>query len=272
MIMEYAGEFFGTMTLVIFGIGANCQAKLSNSSNVAPSPAGNWTSLSFGWATGIAMGLWISPGGHINPAVTLAFAVWRGFSWKKVPGYIFSQLLGALVGAAIVYGNYIHAIDQFEGGAGIRTMKTAALFGTVPAPWMTAVSCFFAEFLATAMFVTGILALLDEKNAVPPGLIPVGAFILVYGIAACLGFETGFAINPARDLGPRILTSMVGYGGQVYTMRSQYWIWCPVIATILGGQVATFIYDAFLFSETEGLVQKIIGLRSVRRGNKHNSV
>ncbi|PPQ85238.1 hypothetical protein CVT25_010011 [Psilocybe cyanescens] len=141
-MVEYAGEFFGTMILVMFGTAANCQYNLSTVPAISPSPAGHltvitlrsvqtWGSLSLGWGAGIALGIFLS-GGHINPAVTLAMAVWRGFPWLKVPGYMLSQLLGGICGAAIVYGNYKTAINIKEGGSDVRTMKTAGYFCTVP--------------------------------------------------------------------------------------------------------------------------------------------
>ncbi|GLB45121.1 putative MIP aquaporin (TC 1.A.8) family protein [Lyophyllum shimeji] len=252
MLQEPVAEFAGTMVLVVFGTGGVCQVVLSSDPGVVAAPKGEWLSLGLGWAIGIAMGVWVSAGisgGHINPAVTLAMATWRGFPWKKVPGYIFAQLMGGLVGAAIVYGNYFHAIDIFEGGRGIRTLKTAGLFATYAADYMTAVSCFFSEFLATAMLIIAILAATDRKNSPPPnGLLPVALFLVVLGIALSLGMETGFAINPARDLGPRLLTSMVGYGKAVYTFRNQYWIWCPILGPVLGAQVGALFYDAFLYN------------------------
>ncbi|TFK39577.1 aquaporin-like protein [Crucibulum laeve] len=258
VFMEYASEFFGTMILVIFGTGANCQAILGSSKEVAAFSSGDWSSLSLGWATAVALGVWVS-GGHVNPAVTIAFATWRDFPWRKVPGYIVAQLLGGVVGAAITYGTYSHAIDIVEGGAGIRTLKTAGLFGTLPASYLPAANAFFAEFLATAMFLFGIMMFTDPKNktCLPSPALPGGLFVLVLGIATALGMQTGFAINPARDLGPRMLTAMVGYGSEVFTARNHYWIWCPIVATICGAQAGTLAYDLFLFKGDEGVVQKL---------------
>jgi aquaglyceroporin related protein len=206
--------------------------------------------------TGTAMGVWVSggiSGGHINPAVTLALAVWRGFPWRKVPGYILAQTLGGLVGAALVYANYYHAISIFEGGATIRTQATASLFTTYALDYMTMVSCFWSEFLGTVVLMLVVLAMTDKRNLPPPnGLTPLVLFILILGIGASWGMETAYAINPARDLGPRLFLSMVGYGKQVYTYRNHYWIWCPILAPIIGAQVATCLYDAFLFMGEEG--------------------
>ncbi|GLB39785.1 putative MIP aquaporin (TC 1.A.8) family protein [Lyophyllum shimeji] len=252
LLREPIAEFTGVMILIIFGTGVDCQVVLSTNPGVASAAKGEYLSISFGWAIGTAMGVWASAGisgGHINPAVTLALATWRRFPWKKVPGYIFAQLMGGLVGAALVYANYFHALDIFEGGRGIRTLKTAGLFSTYALDYMTHVSCFFSEFLATAVLLIVVLAVTDRHNSPPPnGLLPLTLFLLILGIGVALGMETGYAINPARDLGPRLLTSMVGYGKAVYTYRHHYWLWCPVIAPILGAQAGTMFYDAFLYN------------------------
>ncbi|KNZ81091.1 hypothetical protein J132_03081 [Termitomyces sp. J132] len=266
MLREPAAEFAGTMLLTIFGLGVNCQTVLSSNAGVSSSPKGDWTSVTLGWGAGIALGVWISggiSGGHVNPAVTLAMATWRKFPWKKVPTYIFAQLMGALVGAAIVYANYFHALDVFEGGRGIRTLKTGGLFSTFAADYVTNVSAFFSVFLATAILIFVIIAFTNRGNAhTPTVLLPLALFITLVGIAAGLGMDTGFAVNPACDLGPRLLTSMVGYGKAVYTFRQpvivcQYWIWCPIIAPFLGAQFGALFYDAFLYNEDDGFFNKL---------------
>ncbi|KAG6908265.1 hypothetical protein DXG01_005530 [Tephrocybe rancida] len=278
LLRESVAEFAGTMLLTIFGLGVNCQAVLSSDRAVSASPKGDWASVSLGWGAGIALGVWVSggiSGGHINPAVgpsslpaqshhpdynyqvTLAMATWRGFPWKKVPAYFFAQLMGGIVGAAIIYANYFHAIDIFEGGSGVRTLKTAGLFGTFAADYMTNVSAFFSEFFVTAILVLVILAVTDKGNSpAPAGLVPLALFITFVGITAALGINTSFGINPARDLGPRLLTSMVGYGKAVYTFRNHYWIWCPIIAPFLGAQFGAMFYDAFLYNGDDGRFNK----------------
>ncbi|KAJ6584176.1 major intrinsic protein superfamily membrane channel protein [Mycena vulgaris] len=260
MMREYVAEFLGVCILIIFGTGVDCQVVLSSVTGVAPSQKGSYLSISFGWAIGTAMGVWVSggvSGGHINPAVTIVLATYRGFPWKKVPGYIAAQTLGGLVGAALVYANYYHAINIFEGGPEVRTLATASLFSTYALDYMTAVSAFFSEFLATAVLVIVVLAIGDKKNCPPPaGLAPLVLFVLILGIGACLGMETAYAINPARDLGPRLLTAMVGYGKQVFTYRNHYWIWCPIIAPILGAQAGAIFYDAFIYLGDESPFNK----------------
>nr|GAT56353.1 predicted protein [Mycena chlorophos] len=259
-LREYVAEFLGVCVLVIFGTGANCQVVLSSSTAVASGPRGDYLSINFGWAVGAAMGVWVSggySGGHINPAVTLAMAVWRGFPWRKVPGFIFAQVMGGMAGAALVYANYYHAISAFEEGDHVRTLNTASLFSTYALPYMTDVSCFFDEFLGTAVLLVMVLALNDKKNVPPPnGLAPLFLFLLILGIGASLGMETGYAVNPARDLGPRLLTSMVGYGGAVFTYRRQYWFWCPILGPILGAQFGCACYDVFMYAGDESPVNQ----------------
>ncbi|KAF5392700.1 hypothetical protein D9757_000973 [Collybiopsis confluens] len=265
----YVAEFAGTMILVIFGLGANCQVSLSTNTNVSPTPKGSYTSVGFGFAVGISLGVWVSgkiSGGHINPAVgrippisrlkplenisqvTLAMATFRDFPWKKVPGYVFAQLMGGLVGAAIVYANYFHAINVYEGGSGVRTLSTAGNFGTYPLDYMTNVSSFFSEFLGAAILVFVVFMVTDPGNGIPSSVVPMVLFVVLLGIAISLGMETGFAINPARDLGPRLLTAMVGYGGKVFSFRNQYWLWAGVIAPILGGITGACFYDIMFAS------------------------
>lgn len=259
-LRAYAAEFAGVMMIIIFGDGVVCQVVLSSNTGVASSPKGEYLSISFGWAIGVAVGVWVAAGisgAHLNPAVTLALATFRGFSWKKVPGYCFAQLMGALVGAGIVYANYIHAIDIVEGGRHIRTLKTAGLFSTYALDYMTNVSCFFSEFMASAILLIAVFAFIDKGNhAAPAGLLPLPLFILILGIGACLGMETGYAINPARDLGPRILTGMVGYGAAPFTFRNHYWLWCPVIAPVCGALFGAFLYDLFLYDGKDNRIYK----------------
>ncbi|KAM5541376.1 hypothetical protein V8D89_004930 [Ganoderma adspersum] len=260
---ELAAEFLGVMILVMFGNGAACQTQLSRNTGVAPVAYGDALSVAFGFAVGLALGAWVTSGispGHINPAVTIAMATFRpkDFPWRKVPAYVFAQVMGGLCGAGIVYANYIHAIDLVEGGRHIRTVPgTASLFGTYALPYMTSVSAWFEEFLGTVILVIVVCTICDPRNSpAPPGLGPLVLFVTMLGISASFGMQTGFAINPARDLGPRLLTAMVGYGAPVFTFRSQYWLWCPVLAPIVGALVGTFLYDLFFYSGTDSILSR----------------
>jgi aquaglyceroporin related protein len=231
-------------------------------SNVVSSPRGDFLSLNFGWAAGVATGAWVCAGvsgGHINPAITVALATFRGFPWKKVPIYILAQILGAVCGAAITYADYFHAINIVEGGRSIRTIaKTGDLFAAYPLGILSPISCFFDEFMGTAVLLIAVLAVTDKRNGAPPaGLLPLSLFIIVLGIGTAMGMNTSYAVNPARDLGPRILTAMVGYGRAVFDFRNQYWLWCPLIGTTLGALFGTLIYDVLIYTGDDSIVNKM---------------
>ncbi|EAU83999.1 hypothetical protein E4U52_001108 [Claviceps spartinae] len=249
MIREPMAEFVGVALLVIFGAGSGCSVVLSSNSDVAPGSRGDFLSINLGWAIGIAMGVWVSggiSGGHINPAITLTMAVWRGFPWKKVPAYIAAQVLGGLVGAAIIYGSYFHAIEIFE-GPGVRTQATAGIFATYALPYVPAATAFFVEFLATAILSLMVLAMTDKRNMMPTAdLLPLALFVLFVGFGTSLGMQTSWSLNPARDFGPRVFLAMAGYGKDVFTYFNHYWIWCPIIAPFLGAQAGALLYDLFL--------------------------
>ncbi|KAG8706458.1 hypothetical protein FRC09_002399 [Ceratobasidium sp. 395] len=260
-LREPVAEFLGTMILVMFGTGAACQVTLSGSTAVAASPKGDYLSSAFGWGVGVALGVWVSggiSGGHINPAVTLAAATFRGFSWKKVPVYILAQILGACTGTGLVFANYHRAIDLFEGGPGMRSVPgTASLFATFPLPYMSNVQCFFQEVLATALLLVVVCAVTDKRNGPPPaGMLPLALFITVFGIGTCFGMQSSYAINPARDLGPRLMCWMAGYGRQVWNFRSQYWLYAPIIGPIVGAFAGTALYDGFLYTGSESVFNK----------------
>ena len=164
-------------------------------------------------------------GGHLNPAVTFANCLYRGHPWRKFPIYAISQLLGAMAGAFIVYGNYILAIDNLEGGAGVRTLTTAGVFCTYPAEFMNRTAMWFSEFVASSILMFVIFALVDPKNGNAGELFPLTLFFLIFGIGACFGWETGYAINLARDFGPRLVSYILGYGHEVWSAGGYYfWV------------------------------------------------
>ncbi|KAG9051395.1 hypothetical protein FS837_008492 [Tulasnella sp. UAMH 9824] len=247
----FRAEFLGTFILVFFGTAANCQTVLLSNGTHAK---GGWLSEAVGWGVGIALGVFVSAavsGGHINPAVTLTRAIFRRFPWKKVPFYWSAQLLGAFFGSLITYAIYQNAIDQFE-GKGVRSVPgTAGLFGTFPLDYVPAVVAFFNEFLATIFLVLSIFAATDRNNGPSsPALVAVAVFLAMIGITTAIGAQTSFAMNPARDLGPRMMSAMF-YGRKVFTFRHNYWIWCPVIADFTGALAAATLYDLLIYVGTE---------------------
>ncbi|KAJ5776144.1 uncharacterized protein N7511_001155 [Penicillium nucicola] len=248
-------EFFGTLILILFGDGVVAQVLLSHGQK------GDYQSISWGWGLGVMLGVYASgaSGSHINPAVTIANCIFRGFPWRKAPIYILAQILGAMSGAAIVYGNYKSAINAYEGGAHIRTVPgysttaTAGIFCTYPAEFMSKTGQFFSEFLASAILMFMIFALKDDGNLGAGTSIPLALFFVVFGIGACFGWETGYAINLARDFGPRLVSYMLGYGHEVWSAGG-YYFWVPMVAPILGCAFGGWIYDLFLYTGTDSPV------------------
>src|SRR5258708_38623688 len=142
--------------------------------------------------------------------VTLVQAIFRGLPWRKVPIYITAQLLGATVGALLLYANYYHAIDLYEGGGGTRSISTASLLATYALDYMPNSACFFSEFLGTAFLVISVLVLTDESNGPPPkGLVPLGLFFMLFCQGASLGMETSYGLNPVSFV-PYIITKKRG--------------------------------------------------------------
>lgn len=139
-----------------------------------------------------------------------------------------AQVLGAMTAAAVVYGNYKSAIDVYEGGAGIRTVSgpnaTAGIFCTYPQPFMSTTGQFFDEFIGSTLLMFLIYVLKDDANLGAGPLTPLGLFFIIFGIGACFGYETGYAINLARDFGPRLVSYMIGYGPEVWT-AGNYYFW-----------------------------------------------
>ncbi|KIJ17816.1 hypothetical protein PAXINDRAFT_9757 [Paxillus involutus ATCC 200175] len=260
-LREPFAEFLGTLIFVVFGTGGNCEVFLSQDPNVTAIPRGNFLSQNFGWASGVAFGVWVSggiSGGHLNPAVTIALAVFRGFPWKKVPIYLLAQLLGAMCAGGITYANNFHAINIVEGGPTIRTITGSGdLLANYAADFLSPVSCFFSEFLGSVIFIMGVLAVTDKRNGPPPpGLVPLSLFILLLGIGATMGMNTGYGMNPARDLGPRIISAMLGYGRVVFDYRNQYWLWCPILGPILGMLFGALTYDVLIYTGGDSIVNK----------------
>ncbi|GIC88261.1 MIP/aquaporin family protein [Aspergillus udagawae] len=248
-------EFLGTMILILFGDGVVAQVVLSKGQK------GDYQSISWGWGIGVMLGVYASgiSGAHINPAVTFANCVFRKFPWRKFPVYAIAQILGAMCGAAIVYGNYRSAIDQFEGGANIRTVPgysptaTAGIFCTYPAEFMTRTGQFFSEFIASSILMFMIFALKDDGNIGAGPLTPLALFFLIFGIGACFGWETGYAINLARDFGPRLVSYMIGYGPDVWR-AGNYYFWIPMVAPFIGCTFGGWMYDMFLYTGTDSPV------------------
>jgi MIP family channel proteins len=187
-------------------------------------------------------------GGQLNPAVTLAAAVHRGFPWSKVPAYVAAQIAGAFTAAAVVWFTYREAFDAFDGGvrqvAGAHA--TAGIFATYPQPFLSIAGGFVDQVVGTALLMLVIFALTDQQNLAPQSTLTpvlVGALVVVLGMT--FGFNAGYAINPARDLGPRLFTAVAGWGGEVFRAGNHWW-WVPIVAPCVGSVLGGWVYDLLI--------------------------
>ncbi|MGW3209613.1 MIP/aquaporin family protein [Streptomyces sp. NPDC001135] len=268
LLGECLAEFLGTFVLISFGCGvvAMAVAALPGSGRAATPTtiflaAGDWLLITWGWALAVTFGVYVGggvSGAHLNPAVTLAMAVRRGFSWAKVLPYWFSQIVGALTGAALVYLVYhqaIHAFDAAATGPKVNghTNATFSIFATFPAPYFHGGywGPLIDQIVGTAFLLMFIAAVIDARNqAVKANLGPLVVGFVVAAIGMSYGANAGYAINPARDFGPRLFTYAAGWNslafpGSVPGSFSAYW-WIPIVGPLIGGVVGILVYDLFI--------------------------
>jgi glycerol uptake facilitator protein len=250
LVGELAAEFAGTMILILFGVGVVAQ--------VVAGGFGDHDSIAWSWGLGVMLGVYTAgriSGAHLNPAVTIALAAFAGFSWRKVIPYSLAQTLGAFVAALLVRWNYTEALHKVDPGL---TIKSQGVFSTLPGNGALPVhtwGAFRDQVIGTAILLFLIMAIVDVNNT-PPGanLAPFIIGLLIVAIGMAWGTDAGYAINPARDFGPRFASFITGYGG---AMRDQYgnlYFWVPIIAPIIGGLVGAGLYKVlvgrFLPTET----------------------
>jgi glycerol uptake facilitator protein len=253
MFGQLLGEVFGTFILILLGDGVVANVGLAPRLGAA---AYNWNTITIGWAFAVIVAVYVSAGvsgAHLNPAVTIAMAAKRDFPWSKVAPYIVAQIVGAFLGALGVYLVYMDGLK----GAGMPNVwctgpgsvfgqtfwGTAAAAGVSSTGGYSFVNAFVAEVIGTAVLLWGILASGDTKNTglmhnMGPFL--VGGTVLAVGLS--LGGPSGYAINPARDLGPRLFGLVAGTPD---LFSNGYW-WIPVVAPIIGGLIGIYLYDWFV--------------------------
>ena len=254
---ELLAEFFGTFILIVFGVGVVAQVVLSRQT------AGTFLSINIAWGLAVMMGCYVSAGvtgAHLNPAVTLALAARRAFPWNKVLPYSFAQLAGAFVASAVVFVTYHEALNAFDGGVRqvLGPQGTAGIWATYPQPFLSVFpGGVIDQIVGTALLVAVIFGISDSRNSpAPAGLAPVIVGLLVLLIGATFGFNSGYAINPARDFGPRLFTFVAGWGGGVFSAANSWW-WVPIIAPLIGGVVGGYAYDAFVGAHFGSLKSKV---------------
>ena len=245
---ELIAEIFGTFILLLLGDG------VVGNVGLAPRLASagyDWVTIALGWGFAVVIAVYVVggvTGAHINPAVTIAMAVKRDFPWGKVLPYIVAQLIGAFLGAFAVYLIYFDGLKA-AGMPNVWCTGPGSVFGqtfwgrgaadAVGSYGM--ISAGFAEFFGTMVLLWGVLAMFDERNVGLSGnwgFFMVGMTVLAIGLS--LGGPSGYAINPARDLGPRIFGLLVGTKG---LFNGLYWLIVPVIIPAISGAVGVFVYD-----------------------------
>lgn len=248
---ELIGEVFGTFILILLGDGVVANVGLAPR---LAAPAYNWNTITIGWAFAVIVAVYVSAGvsgAHLNPAVTLALAVKRGFPWAKVVPYWIAQVVGAFLGAFGVYLIYRDGLMS-AGMPNVWATGPGSVFGN--AFWGGAAgtatggysltTAVIAEIFGTMVLLWGVLASGDSKNTglmhnMGPFL--VGGTVLAVGLS--LGGPSGYSINPARDFGPRLFGLLAGTQG---LFNGIYWLIAPVIAPLIGGVLGVFTYDWFV--------------------------
>jgi glycerol uptake facilitator protein len=249
-INPYLAEFVGTALLVTFGNGVVANVVLAKTKG----NNSGWIVITAGWALAVFIGVFASQassGAHLNPAVTLAMAQAGKFAWSRVAGYMLAQLLGAITGGALVFFFYrAHFEVTEDGSAKLSCFCTAPNIRRVP-------QAFFCELIGTFMLVLPVFLMTDAKVKLPTasgassevliglgtlGALPVG--LVVFAIGLSLGGTTGYAINPVRDLGPRLAHACLPVPGK----RDSDWgyAWVPVVAPLLGGSLAALVHSLLL--------------------------
>jgi glycerol uptake facilitator protein len=257
---ELVAELVGTFVLICFGDGvvAMAVAALNQSGRGSQifAASGDWLIIAWGWGFAVAFAVYVAggiSGAHINPAVTVAFALRRGFPWRKVPGYIAAQVIGAFLGALLVYIVYKAAIDSYERAHDITrgqpdSVPTFSIFATFPAAYFqTWLGPFIDQVVGTAFLVAFVFALVDGRNQPPKAnLAPLIVGFVVVAIGLSFGANAGYAINPARDFGPRMFAWIAGWGE--VAMPGNYgnvsgYLWIPIVGPFLGGAIGAVVYD-----------------------------
>jgi glycerol uptake facilitator protein len=236
----FLAELLGTMLLIILGDGVVANVVLSKTKG----QNAGWIVITAGWAFGVTVAVYAVgtfSGAHLNPAVTIGLASIGKFAWASVPTYVVAQMLGAFLGATIVWLAYLPHWAVTESQA-----SKLVVFCTGPAIRHT-FSNLLTEIIGTAVLVLGVLAVLTPKNLNPEhgwnvGFGPALVGVIVWAIGLSLGGPTGYAINPARDLGPRIAHAVLPIAGKGDSAWGYAWI--PVAGPILGGVIAAFLYRA----------------------------
>jgi glycerol uptake facilitator protein len=240
-----AAEFAGTLILILFGNGVVAQVTAAPDGSL-----GGHDSIAWAWGLGVTLGVYVAgrrSGAHLNPAVTVSLAVFEGFAWRKVAPYIAAQTAGAFVAALLVRWNYSETLAAVDPG---HTIKTQGVFSTLPGNGTFPVSDLGAlrdQIIGTAILLFVIMALTDVRNSPPlANLAPLLIGLLVVAIGMAWGTDAGYAINPARDFGPRLASFLTGYGSAWRDQYGNLYFWVPIVGPLIGGLVGAGAYKALI--------------------------
>ncbi len=263
LLGECIAEFIGTGLLIFFGVGCVAALVLTGAN------FGQWE-ISIMWGgLGVAIAIYCTAGGvsgaHINPAVTIALAMFHGFDKRKVAPYIAAQLLGAFCTAALIYALYSNLFTEFEAANQIvrgseASLATAGIFSTYPHAALSFSGAFAVEFVITAVLMFAILALTDDKNGAPRGPMapPLMIGILIAVIGGSLGPLTGFAMNPARDFGPKFFAFLAGWGDVALTGGKDIpYMIVPILAPICGACFGGWLYPKVIGAYLPGTTEAV---------------
>jgi len=235
----FAAEVIGTALLIILGDGVVAGVVL----NKTKAQNSGWIVITTGWAMGVAIAVYAVgriSGAHLNPAITIALAAVGKFAWSGVPRYILAQFIGAFLGAVIVWLAYLAHWPETEGES-----SKLSVFSTIPAIRRRPLNL-LTEIIGTFVLVFGLLAISANTGPAQSGVTPLLMGLLVWGIGLSLGAPTGYAINPARDLGPRLAHALLPIPGK----GSSDWgyAWVPVVGPLIGGAIGAVAYVRLLGS------------------------
>lgn len=243
LLGESIAEFLGTFVLIAFGNGVVAMVVLFGSGTSGEVIKGGYTNITLGWGLGVLMGIVVAgrvSGAHLNPAVTLTLAAFRGFPWWKAAPYILAQIAGAFAASALVYVNYLPAFRQFDPDLS----KTASVFTTFPAfphEWYYGL---IDQIVGTALLLGLILAVTEPRNPfIPAPFQPLMVGLIVVAIGISWGGMHGYAINPARDFGPRLFVTMAGFKNVGFADGTFI---VPIVGPLLGGLLGALIYDKLI--------------------------
>jgi glycerol uptake facilitator protein len=241
---ELLAEFLGTLVLILFGNGVVAMVVLFGHGLTGEVVNGGYTNITIAWGLAVTMGIYIAgktTGAHLNPAVTIALAAFRGFPWRKVIPYCTVQIAGAFVAAGIVFWNYHPAFMKVDP----KLDHTANIFTTFPAFPDFPAARLLDQTIGTALLILLIFAITDERNQ-PPGVLgPIMVGLIVVAIGMAYGGMHGYAINPARDFGPRLFTVVAGFKNNGLTDGTLVF-WVPIVGPIVGGLMGGWIYDVMI--------------------------